>query len=125
MCCAPTFALQKKEATAGEKPEPVRTHLRDMVIVPEMIGSVIGVYNGKTFNQVEIKVRLTDQRWRLRRAKADTCRPLRSAAGDGWHLHWRVLHLVQAREARPPWHRRDALLALHPAEVSALHAGVS
>ena len=49
--------MQKKEATAGEKPEPVRTHLRDMVIVPEMIGSVIGVYNGKTFNQVEIKVR--------------------------------------------------------------------
>ena len=35
----------------------MRTHLRDMVIVPEMIGSVIGVYNGKTFNQVEIKVR--------------------------------------------------------------------
>ena len=26
-----------------------------MIIVPEMIGSVIGVYNGKTFNQVEIK----------------------------------------------------------------------
>ena len=49
--------LQKKEATPGEKPDPVRTHLRDMVIVPEMIGSVIGVYNGKTFNQVEIKVR--------------------------------------------------------------------
>ena len=48
-------AVQKKEAAAGEKPEPVRTHLRDMIIVPEMIGSVIGVYNGKTFNQVEIK----------------------------------------------------------------------
>ena len=28
-----------------------------MVIVPEMIGSIVGVYNGKTFNQVEIKVR--------------------------------------------------------------------
>ena len=53
----PQLPSQKKEATAGEKPEPVRTHLRDMVIVPEMIGSVIGVYNGKTFNQVEIKVR--------------------------------------------------------------------
>lgn len=26
-----------------------------MIIVPEMIGSIIGVYNGKTFNQVEIK----------------------------------------------------------------------
>lgn len=37
---------------AGEKPDPVRTHLRNMIIVPEMIGSIIGVYNGKTFNQV-------------------------------------------------------------------------
>jgi small subunit ribosomal protein S15e len=53
---SPRSAFQKKEAAAGEKPEPVRTHLRDMIIVPEMIGSVIGVYNGKTFNQVEIKV---------------------------------------------------------------------
>ena len=46
----------KKEAPPMEKPEVVKTHLRDMIIVPEMIGSVIGVYNGKTFNQVEIKV---------------------------------------------------------------------
>ncbi|KAJ3023033.1 ribosomal protein S15 [Thoreauomyces humboldtii] len=45
----------KKEAVPGEKPDTVKTHLRDMIIVPEMIGSVIGVYNGKTFNQVEIK----------------------------------------------------------------------
>ena len=30
----------------------VRTHLRNMIVIPEMIGSVIGVYNGKTFNQV-------------------------------------------------------------------------
>mmetsp|Transcript_33945 Transcript_33945/g.41055 ORF Transcript_33945/g.41055 Transcript_33945/m.41055 type:complete len:146 (-) Transcript_33945:159-596(-) len=45
----------KREAEDGEKPVPVRTHLRNMIIVPEMIGSVVGVYNGKTFNQVEIK----------------------------------------------------------------------
>mmetsp|Transcript_13049 Transcript_13049/g.22093 ORF Transcript_13049/g.22093 Transcript_13049/m.22093 type:complete len:147 (+) Transcript_13049:57-497(+) len=45
----------KREADEGEKPEPVRTHLRNMIIVPEMIGSVIGVYNGKTFNQIEVK----------------------------------------------------------------------
>ncbi|KAG9452566.1 hypothetical protein H6P81_005470 [Aristolochia fimbriata] len=45
----------KREAPPGEKPEPVRTHLRNMIIVPEMIGSIVGVYNGKTFNQVEIK----------------------------------------------------------------------
>mmetsp|Transcript_2411 Transcript_2411/g.6969 ORF Transcript_2411/g.6969 Transcript_2411/m.6969 type:complete len:145 (+) Transcript_2411:104-538(+) len=45
----------KKEANSGEKPSAVNTHLRNMIIVPEMIGSVIGIYNGKTFNQVEIK----------------------------------------------------------------------
>jgi len=45
----------KKEAAVDEKPEVVKTHLRNMIIVPEMIGSVVGVYNGKVFNQVEIK----------------------------------------------------------------------
>ncbi|XP_047444726.1 40S ribosomal protein S15 [Mugil cephalus] len=45
----------KKEAPPMEKPEVVKTHLRDMVILPEMVGSMVGVYNGKTFNQVEIK----------------------------------------------------------------------
>ncbi|KAL7641433.1 UNVERIFIED_CONTAM: hypothetical protein RMT77_008573 [Armadillidium vulgare] len=45
----------KKECPALEKPAVVKTHLRDMIILPEMVGSMIGVYNGKTFNQVEIK----------------------------------------------------------------------
>ncbi|KAF7727115.1 ribosomal protein S15 [Apophysomyces ossiformis] len=45
----------KKEAAADEKPATVKTHLRNMIIVPEMIGSVVGIHNGKTFNQVEIK----------------------------------------------------------------------
>ena len=45
----------KQEAKPNEKPDLVKTHLRDMIIVPEMIGSVIGVYSGKEFNQVEIK----------------------------------------------------------------------
>lgn len=40
----------KKDAPAGEKPAVVKTHLRDMIIVPEMIGSVIGIYNGKSFS---------------------------------------------------------------------------
>lgn len=39
----------------NEKPAPVRTHLRNMIVVPEMIGSVVGIYNGKVFNQVEIR----------------------------------------------------------------------
>lgn len=46
----------KKEATELEKPAVVKTHLRNMVIVPEMVGSVVGVYNGKVFNSVEVKV---------------------------------------------------------------------
>jgi len=38
-----------------DKPDGVKTHLRNMIIVPEMIGSVCGVYNGKTFTTVEVK----------------------------------------------------------------------
>merc|ERR1711871_326389 len=45
----------KKNCAEHEKPETVKTHLRNMIIVPEMIGSVCGVYNGKTFITVEIK----------------------------------------------------------------------
>ncbi|KAJ6877121.1 hypothetical protein NC651_029988 [Populus alba x Populus x berolinensis] len=45
----------EKGGPPGEKPEPVRTHLRSMITVLEMIGSIIGVYNDKTFSQVEIK----------------------------------------------------------------------
>lgn len=45
----------KKEAPPMEKPAVVKTHLRNMIVVPEMIGSVVGIHNGKTFNQVEMK----------------------------------------------------------------------
>lgn len=50
--------LRKAKAAAKplERPEGIKTHLRNMIIVPEMIGSVVGVYNGKVFNGIEIKV---------------------------------------------------------------------
>jgi small subunit ribosomal protein S15e len=48
-------SAKRTAAANNEKPDAIRTHLRNTVIVPEMIGSVIGVYNGKTFNQVEVK----------------------------------------------------------------------
>jgi len=32
-----------------------RTHVRDMICFPEMVGLKIGVYNGKTFEVVDIK----------------------------------------------------------------------
>jgi small subunit ribosomal protein S15e len=49
----------KTEAPPNEKPATVKTHLCDMVVVPKMIGSVIGIYNGKIFNTVEIKPEMT------------------------------------------------------------------
>ena len=45
----------KKEAAPGEKPVGIKTHLRDMIVVPEMIGSIVGIYNGKMFCGIEIK----------------------------------------------------------------------
>eukprot|EP01092_Planopodium_desertum_P002950 TRINITY_DN14_c0_g1_i1.p1 TRINITY_DN14_c0_g1~~TRINITY_DN14_c0_g1_i1.p1 ORF type:complete len:246 (-),score=73.05 TRINITY_DN14_c0_g1_i1:103-801(-) len=45
----------KVGAASGEKPAIVKTHFRNMIIVPEMIGSIIGVHNGKAFNPIEIK----------------------------------------------------------------------
>ena len=33
----------------------VRTHRRDAVILPEFVGSTIGIHNGRGFNDVEIK----------------------------------------------------------------------
>merc|ERR1712131_213395 len=47
--------IVKKNTAPMEKPDVVKTHLRNMIILPEMVGSIVGVYNGKTMNQVEIK----------------------------------------------------------------------
>lgn len=41
----------KEKENKGKK---IRTHLRDIVIVPEMVGKTINVYNGRDFAQVEI-----------------------------------------------------------------------
>ena len=34
--------------------KPVKTHLRDLIVLPEMVGKLIQVYNGKTFLQLSI-----------------------------------------------------------------------
>lgn len=36
------------------KNKKIRTHLRDMIIVPRFVGMTIGIYNGKNFNDVTI-----------------------------------------------------------------------
>jgi small subunit ribosomal protein S19 len=40
------------EETAND---PIRTHLRDMVIVPAFVGKTFAVYNGQEFQRVEIQ----------------------------------------------------------------------
>jgi len=51
--------LQLDKARKGcgpyDKPDVVKTQCRNMLILPEMIGSVIGVHNGKVFTSVEVK----------------------------------------------------------------------
>uniref|UniRef100_A0A6A7G0B7 40S ribosomal protein S15 n=1 Tax=Hirondellea gigas TaxID=1518452 RepID=A0A6A7G0B7_9CRUS len=45
----------KKAAGPHEKPAIVKTHLRNMIVVPEMVASQVGVYNGQGYILVEIK----------------------------------------------------------------------
>lgn len=45
----------KKEAKPLEKPATIKTHLRNLPILPEMVGSVLAIYNGKVFNVVEVR----------------------------------------------------------------------
>ncbi len=44
-----------KEAKKNGENVVVRTHCRDMIILPEMVDLTVGVYNGKEFTVVEIK----------------------------------------------------------------------
>jgi small subunit ribosomal protein S15e len=45
----------KKNCVPGEKPKPVKTHLRNAIVMPEMVGGIVAVYNGRVFNPIEIK----------------------------------------------------------------------
>jgi len=39
----------------GEKPLPIKTHLRDLIVLPSMVMSMVNVHTGKDFASVEIK----------------------------------------------------------------------
>lgn len=45
----------KELADNGEHVKPIRTHVRDAIILPEMVGVTIHIYNGKEFIPVEIR----------------------------------------------------------------------
>ena len=36
----------KQNVPQGEKPKQVNTHFRNFVVVPQMVGAIVGVYNG-------------------------------------------------------------------------------
>jgi len=41
-----------KDSKAGTV---IKTHVRDLIVLPEMVGAKIGIHNGKEFVEVEIK----------------------------------------------------------------------
>ena len=46
-----------------KKGKEIRTHKRNMVIVPEMVGLTINVYNGKSFLQIQINENMLGHRF--------------------------------------------------------------
>ncbi len=50
--------LLEEARNAGEEEtanDPIRTHLRDMPIVPEFVGLTFAVHNGQAFERVEVE----------------------------------------------------------------------
>lgn len=53
----------RKVRKRGKQDEAfIRTHCRDMVILPEMVGVKLGVHNGKDFVRVEIMLEMVGHR---------------------------------------------------------------
>ncbi len=47
--------LKIKDSKEGKWKKPIKTHCRDMIIIPEMVGVQIHIYNGKKFALIEIQ----------------------------------------------------------------------
>ena len=45
----------KKETKPGEKPAAVKTHLRNCIVLPSMVQSIVNIHNGKGYNSIEVK----------------------------------------------------------------------
>jgi small subunit ribosomal protein S19 len=51
-----------RQVRAAGKDSPIRTHCREMVIIPEMVGLKFAVHNGKEFAIVEVKPEMVGHR---------------------------------------------------------------
>lgn len=81
------FIKRCEASTASNK--KIKTHLRDIVIVPKLVGFVINVHSGKTFSEVRINHRMIGHRlgeFVLSRQKVSHGTPgigaTKSSAGD-------------------------------------------
>lgn len=52
----------KRSKSKMEKGKKIRTHYRDIIIVPQMVGMNIQVHNGKTFNPILIEPEMIGHR---------------------------------------------------------------
>jgi len=50
-----TIRKRRKALGKGQNIKPIRTHCRDMPIIPEMVGLDFMIYNGKEFIKVNIQ----------------------------------------------------------------------
>ena len=50
----PQLMKKIKDAKLGKYKKPIKTHARDMVILPEMVGLMIHIHKGNSFNPVLI-----------------------------------------------------------------------
>ena len=49
---------EAKEVQKQGKDVTIKTHVRDLIILPEMVGAKIGVHNGKEFVAMEIRAEM-------------------------------------------------------------------
>ena len=47
--------VRRAKKENGNKPEAVKTHVRDMIIIPEMLGLTLQLHAGKEYVSIEIK----------------------------------------------------------------------
>ncbi len=47
-----------KAAKAGKLKNPIKTHLRDLIVLPYMVGVTVNVFSGKEFVPVEIRAEM-------------------------------------------------------------------
>ena len=110
---------KKKECPPNEKPDIVKTHLRNMIVVPEMTGSIVGVYNGKVFTQVEIKPEMIGHY--LGEFSISYKVISASSSSEFTRQNRKLMSIfISACEARKARYRSHSLLQIHPPQVDLL-----